>query len=545
MHRSTIAVFPAEAWAEHQPLLQALTELYPVDFLAGQGPDLAHLDAALLFGVSRAQALRAGESGRPCLAFITEPGAGTCAVSGNVCFSTLPSLPPGLRGSSLPHSPLQVTTLTEQPGDTVVARSSGRILWTQRLAGSSHVHLLAMEPPALPPDGYLFQIFKPTDWARLFPVLRFLRDVSDLKLPPLRACFMFDDPNLHWKSYGHVNYPRLLQHARTHNYHVSFATVPLDGWFTHKPTAALFRDNPDRLSLLVHGNNHTHRELAQVLSEEERLALGAQALLRTACLERASGLSIPRVMAAPHGACSKAMAAVLLRLGFEAACISRGSIMAHNRDHAWRKAVGLQPAEFLENGLPIIPRFGLAPTCHTELLLASSLGLPIILVGHHHEVAGGLDLLQQLADFINSFGGVRWTDLGSIARSNFYSQRNGDLLHVRMYSRRINLTVPEGIEQVSVERPWLKSQDNEPLSWRDGQSPPQMLPDYTGEPIQTRPGAHLEIRPVPPNALDPVKVHLKRTPLWAIGRRQLCEARDRVRPSVDWLRSLNRKNNGS
>jgi hypothetical protein len=356
---------------------------------------------------------------------------------------------------------------------------------------------------------------------------------------------MFDDPNLHWKSYGHVNYPQLLHHAKSHNYHVSIATVPMDGWFTHRATAALFRNNPDRLSLLIHGNNHTHRELAQVLSDEDRLALGAQALLRTTSLEHASGLCVPRVMAAPHGACSKAMAAVLLRLGFEAACISRGSIMAHNRDHAWSKTVGLHPAEFLGNGLPIIPRFGLAPTCHTEVLLASFLGQPIIPVGHHHEIAGGLDLLQQLAEFINSLGDVQWSDLGSIARSNFLSQREGNVLYIKMYSRRVKLTVPEGITQVCVERPWLSPQCAELLNWRDGQSAAHSTSLHPAEPIQAQAGTQLEISSVPPNAVDPAKVRLRRTPLWAIGSRQLCEVRDRIRPAVDRLRSISRGKNTS
>src|SRR3712207_7699471 len=45
---------------------------------------------------------------------------------------------------------------------------------------------------------------------------------------PLRAAIMFDDPNLHWKSYGYIIYPELVEHAKEHNYHAVFATVPLD-----------------------------------------------------------------------------------------------------------------------------------------------------------------------------------------------------------------------------------------------------------------------------------------------------------------------------
>jgi hypothetical protein len=537
-------VFPAAAWTERQPLFQALSELYPVDFVVGDDPASPRSDAALLFGVSRAEALRAAQSSWPCLAFATEPGPIVRTVSGSVRFAALASLPVAFRGRSMAHGSLEgVAALTERPGDTVIARLEDHILWIQ--PGVSNLHLLAAEPPNIPADGYLFQFFNRDDWMRLFPLLHFLRELSGLELPPLRACFMFDDPNLHWKSYGYIQYPHLIQHANRHNYHVSFATVPLDAWYTHRGTAALFREHENRLSFLVHGNNHTHRELAQPLSDEDCQALAAQALRRIASLEQASGLKVPRVMAAPHGACSDAMATVLLGMGFEAACISRGSIMVHNRDRPWPKSVGLHPAEFLGHGLPTVPRFRLAPACRSEVLLASFLGQAIIPVGHHQDIAGGLGLLQELAELINSLGKVRWTDLGSIALSSFSSQRKGSLLHVKMYSRRVKLTVPEGITQICVERPWLNAQRIESLNWRENESSVQSTSSPAPEPIQTRAGAELEISSVLPNAIDLAKVHPQRTPLWVIGRRQLCELRDRLRPAVDRFRATNRGNKGS
>ena len=82
--------------------------------------------------------------------------------------------------------------------------------------------------------------------------------------PSSRACFIFDDPNLHWPRYGFVDFKEIAANATKHNYHVSFATIPFDGWFTHQPTAEIFRNNADRLSLAVHGNNHTRWELARM-----------------------------------------------------------------------------------------------------------------------------------------------------------------------------------------------------------------------------------------------------------------------------------------
>src|SRR6266480_3662974 len=101
---------------------------------------------------------------------------------------------------------------------------------------------------------------------------------------------MFDDPNLHWRSYGYIHYPELVDHARRHNYHACFATVPMDSWYAHPKTASLFRENRTRVSLLIHGNDHTYYELAVARSDESRQALAAQALRRIERLERLSAV---------------------------------------------------------------------------------------------------------------------------------------------------------------------------------------------------------------------------------------------------------------
>src|SRR5208283_5127567 len=110
----------------------------------------------------------------------------------------------------------------------------------------------------------------------MLPLLQWLREIcagASPVGPPLRACFIFDDPNLHWPRYGFVDYRQLAAQAEKENYHVSFATIPVDAWFTHSGTAGIFREHRSRLSLLIHGNNHTKRELARPYTEPERFFL--------------------------------------------------------------------------------------------------------------------------------------------------------------------------------------------------------------------------------------------------------------------------------
>ena len=152
---------------------------------------------------------------------------------------------------------------------------------------------------------------------------------------------MFDDPNLHWPTYGFIDFAQIAAHAQMHNYHVSFATIPLDTWFVHMPTAALFKQHSDRLSLLIHGNDHITEELARDYSEKERSRILLQALGRIGELEHRSGVVVSRVMVAPHGACSEKVLEEMAQLGFESACISSGSLRHYNGQATWLRTIGI------------------------------------------------------------------------------------------------------------------------------------------------------------------------------------------------------------
>lgn len=540
MDRIKVTVFSPREDSRRTRLLGALSELYPVAFFEKATLDQMQGDAALLFGVSRADAIRVARSGLPCLAFIDAQSAPARVAMAGIQFTEAAYLPACFRGRTLSDEVANpLSRLILEPGDQVLARKGEEILWIHRKEGTTNLDLAAMEPAGVAEGGHLFQNFLAGRWSRLLPMLHFLRKVTDgtgWELPPLRACFMFDDPNLHALSYGYVNYPSLARGAEVHRYHVSFATVPFDGWYVNRKAATLFREKAKYLSLLVHGNNHTTRELAQVRTEEQRRVLATQSLARIERLERVSGLEIPRVMAAPHGACRGEMAASLLQAGYEAACISRSAIMNHNRQQVWPLTVGMNPAEFLGGGLPVIPRFGMTKECQAEVLLATFLGQAIVPMGHHGDLAGGLDVLRDLAAVINDMGDVQWVDLKSIARSNYCTRRETEVLRVKMYSRRIHVRVPEGIDQISVERPWLTSARKEPLTWREGLAGPvHILESDQEEIIRVMPGTNVDIASLCLDAIDPGSVSFPRTALAAIGRRYLCEARDRLQPLLHRL----------
>lgn len=287
----------------------------------------------------------------------------------------------------------------------------------------------------------------------MLPLIHYFRTLCAPALyegPPLRACFMVDDPNLHWPSYGYVDFRQIAAHARKENYHVAFATIPLDNWFTHRATAGLFKDNPGHLSLLVHGNDHTRNELAKDYTKAGRIFLLRQALQRIQRLEMKAGVEVSRVMAAPHGACSEAMLGELPGCGFEAACISHGSLRSHNRAHAWTRNLGYFPAEVVQ-GCPVLPRWGFAGDLQNRILLAAYLKQPLIILGHHEDLKRGIELFDDVARFINHLGAVSWLNMTGLCRANYQWRADGDTFRLRPLGQRLHVRLPEAIGSVVIE----------------------------------------------------------------------------------------------
>jgi hypothetical protein len=422
-------------------------------------------------------------------------------------------------------------TLTPQSPRDVLAYVKERAVWWQSGDGGLHCSLY---PLAELGDGQtLRDHLCPGSFMGLLPLLHFLQGLlSDQgwKLPAPRAAFVIDDPNLHWPSYGFLKYPQLAEHASRHGYHLAFATVPLDGWRTDARAVATMREHPAALSLLIHGNDHVARELAELGNDRQAEAAMAQALRRVATLERSSGLSVTRVMAPPHGVCSEAALCAMYRLGFEAACISR--------PYPWRDGLpapsplaGWHPAELVAGGIPVAPRQALTAS-REDLVFRALLGQPLILHGHHGDFADGLDLLEQAAADINDLGEVRWGRLDGVAGGGYATRGLGDTLLVQMYSRRIAINVPEGIDTLRV----LAQEPLGGAGWHEvryGADAAQMsFKEGVGvsETLAVGGGGTLDLELAAERPLDPLQVAAPRRKAWPLARRLLVEGRDRLQP---------------
>jgi len=207
-----------------------------------------------------------------------------------VTFAEHSAVPWPFRGRSLATSmPAGTSGLDLEPSETVLASCATGPIWTHRFNGNESIFRCCLALPAASGESGFADVFSGDQFLSLLPLISFLRETrgdAAYRHPAPRASFIIDDPNLHWPTYGFVNYRELARQAEKENYHLAFATIPLDAWFTHRATADLFRSHPARLSLLVHGNNHSKAELARTYSPSARRALLGQALKRVERLER-------------------------------------------------------------------------------------------------------------------------------------------------------------------------------------------------------------------------------------------------------------------
>lgn len=503
-------------------LLPVLERLLPVRFTQGEeraGDAVARItDAATVAAASGLPTLQL-----PPMAEVEKPLAMSIRFAGH------PAVPWPFRGRTVevraavdPAYP----ACRPQPADTILAWGrDGLPVWTLGTYRGMPIHRTALLPPNAAHGADTGLAAAGEHFIQTLPLIHFLRALAGERAyanPPLRASFIIDDPNLHWPRYGFADYRQIAASARSENYHVAFATIPLDAWWVHGATADIFRAHPAELSLLVHGNNHARHELAQELSPQACLELLRHAHARIGRLEAKSRLQVSRVMVPPHGACSSRMLAQLPLSGFESACISAGSLRAHNPGQAWTRSLGFEPAETVE-GCTVLPRWSFDAASEMTLLTAAYLGQPLILRGHHHDLKDGLDVFRRFARIINGLGDVRWGSLARLSRLSFRQRIIGRTLDLQPLSARLDVEIPEGVDELCVQSsqgPW-EGADAELLDAR--------LEDRQFiVPVQGRAGCAIRMRQPQLSSDWSTGTGARSTAPMLIVRRILTEARDRL-----------------
>jgi hypothetical protein len=529
--RALIDVYPDSALAARPRLFAALGKAMSVSFRAySQGG----ADASGLIVLSPGPGLDWDPSLRRGAAPVLIVGGDAAAAGAReeIRLATAAELDPTLRGIALHDQPVGQNhePQSQVEGEVILASGVSGPVWTASGAPAP-VHRVRSVLAELDADHVLWSLLSRRAIAAV-AVVHFLRLATgqDTSRPVLRATFMFDDPNLRWRSYGFLQYQRLVDHADEHGYHAAMAMVPLDAGRPHSTTASLFAHRRDRLSVLYHGNDHVHQELWAVSDPEEALSVAAQARRRIAGFERRSGVRVDRVMTPPHGLCSREMAVALTSVGFEAICAEHplpwtGELPADRLLAAWT------PADFVD-GSVVIPRMPLESS-DASIALRAFLRQPLVIYGHHGDLAGGLDRLAEVAGFVNRMGDVRWMPMADIALTNVDVAVDGSHATVRSYARLARVELAPEVETVSVQAPVDLITHDAFAGWAARMGPVVSF----GRPTAAPAGGRLEVALHGRTGVDPESVAPPPCRPWPRLRRGAAEARDRALPLVSAARA--------
>jgi hypothetical protein len=271
-------------------------------------------------------------------------------------------------------------------------------------------------------------------FSSVVPLMVFLREVhreSCWHSDSSKACFIVDDPLLRMK-YGFINYGAFLEVMERNKMSASIAFIPWNFRRTSKSVAKLFVSHPDRLSLSIHGCDHTAAEFGS--SDEALMLYRAQkALERMAMHQRLSGLSFDHIMVFPQGIFSTVAVRALKSCGYLGA-VNTTAYPVDMDDNGFTLGELLDVAVRKIAGFPVfIRRY---PRELAETAFDLFLGKPALLVEHHGFFRNGYETLAEFVERLNSLnGGVEWSNLAKICSSVCLKRvaENGDI-HVRFYA---------------------------------------------------------------------------------------------------------------
>jgi hypothetical protein len=236
------------------------------------------------------------------------------------------------------------------------------------------------------------------------PLLFFLRSMFHnvgSSLGETNACLIVDDPPLKHR-YGFLDFREALDLMDRHNFTTTIAFIPWNWRRTHSHTVSLFQSRPERLSLVVHGCDHTAAEFAvrspALLNRKIRTARQ-----RMDWFHRTTAVEFEPVMVFPQGAFSPETGRALKLNGFVASVNTE--VAPANGATNETKVADLWNVAIMKYGtFPIFTRRYLEHGIE-NFAFDALLGKPCLIVAHHDAFR---DHARNLVDFIERLKSLSW-----------------------------------------------------------------------------------------------------------------------------------------
>lgn len=242
--------------------------------------------------------------------------------------------------------------------------------------------------------------------------------------------------------------------ANKQRFATTLAFIPWNWRRTNRDTVVAFRQNSGKLSVCVHGCDHTRGEFAarsaSLLDRKLRTATRRMQSLRDK-----TELEYENVMIFPQGAFSPEAVSALKRNGFVAA-VNTGVAPADNALNEttladlWSVAItryggfSIYTRRYIDHGVENFAFDGL-------------LGKPCLLVGHHDLFR---DHGSELSEFVRELASLRWKlrwrTLGDAVCRSYGIRREGGTITVRMFAEQLRIENMEAVTR------WIRVVKPEP-----------------------------------------------------------------------------------
>jgi hypothetical protein len=273
-------------------------------------------------------------------------------------------------------------------------------------------------------------------FSALAPALMVLKHIfGDACWHPVagQACLTIDDPLLH-ERYGFLNFRLLLETMKKDGFSTTLAFIPWNYRRTQPRVAALFKENPDKLSICVHGCDHTAGEfgLTDFSKANTKVKIATK---KMAAHRELTGLGFDPVMVFPQGVFST-IALKALKCNKFTAAVNSGVFPADS--HVGLSILDrLQPSVMSWESFPLFHRR--YPVTVADFAFDLFLGKPALIVVHHDDFRDGYEAISGFIKKLNALDSdIRWQGLGEIVRRSYWVKRESDThVFVRMSSHAL------------------------------------------------------------------------------------------------------------
>jgi hypothetical protein len=241
------------------------------------------------------------------------------------------------------------------------------------------------------------------------------------------ANLTIDDPWLR-EPYGFVDYALLSREMGTHHFHTTIAFIPWNYDRSDPEVISLFRKNPAKLSLTIHGDNHDHKEFTDYRTKPlaEQIANLKQSLARMDRFRELTGIPYDKIMIFPHSIAPEQTLTALKENGYLATVNSSnvpvGAVPPPD------PLFNLRVATLDYGGSLSLRRYSVeAPLPPGFVPLNLFLDNPLLFYCHEEFFSSGIGAFDEKADAVNRIDPeVRWRGLGDIVRHMYLTKQRDD-----------------------------------------------------------------------------------------------------------------------